>query len=201
MIRILLAEDQGMVRGALAALLALEPDLEVVAQVAAGDKVVPAALKARPDVALLDIEMPGIDGIEAAARLHEELPDCRVLILTTFGRPAYLRQAMEAGASGFLVKDAPAERLADAIRRATTGQRIVDPELAAAALQKGASPFTAREREVLEASEDGSPIAEVARRIFLSEGTVRNYLSSAIGKTGARNRIEALRLAREKGWI
>jgi two-component system, NarL family, response regulator DesR len=201
MIRILLAEDQHMVRGALAALLALEPDLEVVAQVAAGDKVVPAALKAQPDVALLDIEMPGMDGIEAAERLHAELPDCRVLILTTFGRPAYLRQAMEAGASGFLVKDAPAERLADAIRRATRGQRIIDPELAAAALQKGSSPFTPREREVLEASEDGSPIAEVARRLFLSEGTVRNYLSSAIGKTGARNRIEALRLAREKGWI
>jgi two-component system response regulator DesR len=201
MIRILLAEDQGMVRGALAALLALEPDLDVVAQVNAGDKVVPAALRTRPDVALLDIEMPGMDGIAAAATLREELPDCRVLILTTFGRAAYLRQAMEAGASGFLVKDAPAERLADAVRRATSGQRIIDPELAAAALQTSESPFTPREREVLEASEDGSPIAEVARRIFLSEGTVRNYLSSAIGKTGARNRIEALRLARERGWI
>jgi two-component system response regulator DesR len=201
MIRILLAEDQGMVRGALAALLALEPDLEVVAEVAAGDKVVAAALQARPDVALLDIEMPGMDGIEAAARLCEELPGCRVLILTTFGRPAYLRRAMEAGASGFLVKDAPAERLADAIRRAMSGERIIDPELAAAALQKGESPFTPREREVLEASEDGSPIAEIARRLYLSEGTVRNYLSAAIGKTGARNRIEALRLARERGWM
>jgi two-component system, NarL family, response regulator DesR len=201
MIRVLLAEDQHMVRGALAALLAFEPDLEVVAQVAAGDKVVPAALQARPDVALLDIEMPGMDGLEAAARLREELPGCRVLMLTTFGRPAYLRQAIEAGASGFLVKDAPAERLADAIRRATSGQRIIDPELAAAALQQGQSPFTPRERDVLEASEDGSPIAEVARRLFLSEGTVRNYLSSAITKTGARNRIEALRLARDKGWI
>lgn len=190
-----------MVRGALAALLALEPDLEVVAQVAAGDKVVSAALQAQPDVALLDIEMPGMDGIEAAARLREELPDCRVLILTTFGRPGYLRQAMEAGASGFLVKDAPAERLADTIRRATSGQRIIDPELAAAALQTSESPFTPREREVLEASQDGSPVAEVAHRLFLSEGTVRNYLSSAIGKTGARNRIEALRLARDKGWI
>jgi two-component system, NarL family, response regulator DesR len=201
MIRVLLAEDQHMVRGALAALLAFEPDLEVVAQVAAGDKVVPAALQARPDVALLDIEMPGMDGLEAAARLREELPGCRVLMLTTFGRPAYLRQAIEAGASGFLVKDAPAERLADAIRRATSGHRIIDPELAAAALQQGQSPFTPRERDVLEASEDGSPIAEVARRLFLSEGTVRNYLSSAITKTGARNRIEALRLARDKGWI
>jgi len=201
LIRVLLAEDQHMVRGALAALLALEPDLEVVAQVAAGDKVVPAALQAQPDVALLDIEMPGMDGLEAAARLREELPGCRVLMLTTFGRPAYLRQAMEAGASGFLVKDAPAERLADAIRRATSGHRIIDPELAAAALQQGESPFTSREREVLEASEDGSPVAEVAHRLFLSEGTVRNYLSSAITKTGARNRIEALRLARDKGWI
>jgi two-component system, NarL family, response regulator DesR len=201
MIRVLLAEDQHIVRGALAALLAFEPDLEVVAQVATGDKVVPAALQARPDVALLDIEMPGMDGIEAAARLREELPDCRVLMLTTFGRPTYLRQAMEAGASGFLVKDAPAERLADAIRRAMGGQRIIDPELAAAALQTSESPFTPREREVLEASEDGSPVADVARQLFLSEGTVRNYLSSAIGKTGARNRIEAVQAARHNGWL
>ena len=151
-----------MVRGALAALLALEPDLEAVAQVAAGDRVVPIALRAQPDVALLDIEMPGINGIEAAARLHQELPDCRVIIITTFGRPAYLRQAMEAGASGFLVKDAPAERLADAIRRATSGQPIIDPELAAAAIQTSENPFTPRERDVLKASEDGSPIADVA---------------------------------------
>jgi two-component system, NarL family, response regulator DesR len=200
-IRVLIAEDQAMVRGALASLLALEDDIEVVAEAGGGDRALEQARALRPDVALLDIEMPGMDGLEAAARLREELPGCRVLILTTFGRPTYLRQAMEAGASGFLVKDAPAERLADAIRRATTGQRIIDPELAAAALQQGESPFTPREREVLEASEDGSPIAEVARRLFLSEGTVRNYLSSAISKTGARNRIEALRLARDQGWI
>jgi two-component system response regulator DesR len=201
MIRLLLAEDQGMVRGALAALLAFEPDLEVVAQVSSGDEVVPAAREARPDVALLDIEMPGIDGIEAAARLHDELPDCKALILTTFGRPAYLRRAMEAGASGFLVKDAPAERLANAIRRAAAGQRVVDPELAAAALQDGESPFTPREREVLEAGASGSPVSEIAQQLHLSEGTVRNYLSAAIGKTGARNRTEAWRVARDRGWV
>lgn len=201
MIRILIAEDQGMVRGALAALLAFEPDLEVVAQVSAGDEVVSAAREARPDVALLDIEMPGMDGIEAAAALGRELPGCIPLILTTFGRPAYLRRAMEAGAAGFLVKDAPAERLANAIRRAAAGERVVDPELAAAALADGESPFTPREREVLQAGADGSPIFEIATRLHLSEGTVRNYLSAAIGKTGARNRIEAWRIARERGWL
>jgi two-component system response regulator DesR len=201
MIRLLLAEDQGMVRGALAALLAFEPDFEVVAEVSSGDEVVPAAREARPDVALLDIEMPGIDGIEAAGRLHEELPGCKALILTTFGRPAYLRRAMEAGASGFLVKDAPAERLANAIRRAAAGERVVDPELAAAALQDGESPFTQREREVLEAGASGSPISEIAERLHLSQGTVRNYLSAAIGKTGARNRTEAWRVARDRGWM
>jgi two-component system response regulator DesR len=201
MIRILLAEDQGMVRGALAALLSFEPDLDVVAQVSSGDEVLAAARQTRPDVALLDIEMPGIDGIEAAARLRRELPDCTILILTTFGRPAYLRRAMEAGASGFLVKDAPAERLANAIRRAATGARIVDPELAAAALQDGESPLTMREREVLEAGAGGAPVSEIARRLHLSQGTVRNYLSTAIGKTGARNRTEAWRIARERGWL
>jgi two-component system, NarL family, response regulator DesR len=201
MIRILIAEDQSMVRGALAALLAFEPDLEVVAQVSAGDQVLSAAREHRPDVALLDIEMPGMDGIEAAAALRGEVPDCTPLILTTFGRPAYLRRAMEAGAAGFLVKDAPAERLANAIRRAATGERVVDPELAAAALADGESPFTPREREVLEAGAGGAPISEIAERLHLSEGTVRNYLSAAIGKTGARNRVEAWRIAREKGWI
>jgi two-component system, NarL family, response regulator DesR len=201
MIRALIAEDQAMVRGALAALLAFEPDLEIVAEVSRGDDVIRAALESRPDVALLDIEMPGMDGIEAAAALRREMPSCTTLILTTFGRPAYLRRAMEAGASGFLVKDAPAERLANAIRRAVAGERVVDPELAAAALTDADSPFTAREREVLEASAGGAPIAEIAERLYLSEGTVRNYLSAAIGKTGARNRIEAARIAREKGWV
>jgi two-component system response regulator DesR len=201
MIRLLLAEDQSMVRGALAALLAFEPDLEVVAEVSSGDEVLPAAREERPDVALLDIEMPGIDGIEAAARLHDELPECRALILTTFGRPAYLRRALEAGAFGFVVKDAPAERLANAIRRVSAGERVVDPELAAAALADGESPFTPREREVLEAGANGSPISEIAERLHLSQGTVRNYLSAAIGKTGARNRTEAWRVARERGWV
>jgi two-component system, NarL family, response regulator DesR len=201
MIRILIAEDQGMVRGALAALLSLEPDLDVVAQVASGDEVLSAAQETRPDVALLDIEMPGMDGIEVAAALRRELPETVPLIVTTFGRPAYLRRAMEAGAAGFLVKDAPSERLANAIRRAATGERVIDPELAAATLADGESPFTPREREVLEASAGGAPISEIAERLYLSEGTVRNYLSSAIGKAAARNRIEAVRIAREKGWV
>ena len=201
MIRILIAEDQSMVRGALAALLAFEPDLEVVAEVGSGDRVVPAAREHRPDVALLDIEMPGTDGIEAAAALRREVPDCTPLILTTFGRPAYLRRAIEAGAAGFLVKDAPAERLANAIRRAATGERVVDPELAAATLAAGESPFTPREREVLEAGAGGAPISEIAERLHLSEGTVRNYLSAAIGKTGARNRVEAWQIAHQRGWI
>jgi two-component system, NarL family, response regulator DesR len=200
-IRILLAEDQRMVRGALAALLAFEPDLEVVAQASSGNEALTAAAETRPDVALLDIEMPEIDGIDVAARLRRELPECTILILTTFGRPAYLRRAMEAGASGFLVKDAPAERLANAIRRAVRGERIVDPELAAAALQDRESPLTQRERDVLDAGAGGSPVSEIARRLHLSEGTVRNYVSTAIGKTGARNRTEAWRIARERGWL
>jgi two-component system, NarL family, response regulator DesR len=190
-----------MVRGALAALLAFEPDLEIAAEVGAGDEVVAAARQANPDVALLDIEMPGMDGIEAAAALRDELPDTIPLILTTFGRPAYLRRAMEAGARGFLVKDQPAERLANAIRRAAAGERVVDPELAVTALADAESPLTPREREVLEASADGSPVADVSARLYLSEGTVRNYLSAAIGKTGARNRAEALRVARERAWV
>jgi two-component system response regulator DesR len=201
MIRLLIAEDQGMVRGALSALLALEPDFEVVAEVSSGEDVLPAAREATPDVALLDIEMPGMDGIDAAAALRAELPDTTPVILTTFGRPAYLRRAMEAGAAGFLVKDAPAERLANAIRRVASGERVVDPELAAATLADGESPLTPREREVLEAGGSGSPISEVAKRLHLSEGTVRNYLSAAIGKTGARNRTEAWRVARERGWV
>ncbi|MGH3045782.1 MAG: response regulator transcription factor [Gaiellaceae bacterium] len=201
MIRILIAEDQGMVRGALAALLAFEPDLEVVAEVGTGDEVVAAASEHRPDVALLDVEMPGIDGIAAASALRRDVPDCTPLILTTFARPAYLRRAMEAGAAGFLVKDAPAERLANAIRRAAAGERVVDPELAATALADGESPLTPREREVLEAGAAGAPIAEIAERLHLSEGTVRNYLSAAIGKTGARNRVEAWSIARERGWV
>ncbi|MEU7868679.1 response regulator transcription factor [Dactylosporangium sp. NPDC049140] len=200
-IRVLLAEDQGMMRGALALLLDLEPDLEVVAQVSSGDAVVAAALEARPDVALLDIEMPGGDGISATAELRRRLPGCRVLILTTFGRPGYLRRAMEAGASGFLVKDGPVESLAAAVRRVLAGERVVDPDLAAAALAAGPDPLTDRERDVLREAGDGSTVADIAKRLHLSESTVRNYLSAAITKTGTRNRIEAVGVAQSRGWL
>jgi two-component system response regulator DesR len=201
LIRVLLAEDQGMMRGALALLLGLEDDFEVVGQVSTGDQIVPTALEVRPDVAVLDIEMPGRSGLDAAADLHAELPACKILIVTTFGRPGYLRRAMEAGASGFLVKDGPVEDLAHAIRRVLAGERVVDPELATAALSAGPNPLTARERDVLAAAVDGSTIADIAGRLHLSESTVRNYLSAAIGKTGSRNRVEAVRSARHNGWL
>ncbi|MFJ8016433.1 DNA-binding response regulator [Streptomyces sp. NPDC096339] len=200
-IRILLAEDQSMVREALAALLGLEPDIEVLAQVARGDEVVEAARAHDVNVALLDIEMPGMTGIEAAAALRSALPDIRIVILTTFGRPGYLRGAMEAGASAFLVKDAPAAQLAAAVRKVLEGERVIDPTLAAAALAEGANPLTDREREVLRAAESGATNAELAARLHLSQGTVRNYLSTAIQKLAARNRAEAVRTAREKGWL
>jgi two-component system response regulator DesR len=201
LIKVLLAEDQGMMRGALALLLNLEEDFEVVGQVSTGDRIVPTAREVRPDVAVLDIEMPGRSGLDAAADLHAELPACKILIVTTFGRPGYLRRAMEAGASGFLVKDGPVEDLAHAIRRVLAGERVVDPELATDALSAGPNPLTARERDVLAAAVDGSTIADIAGRLHLSESTVRNYLSAAIGKTGSRNRIEAVRAARHNGWL
>lgn len=201
MIRVLLAEDQGMMRGALATLLDLEDDLSVVAQVPRGDEVVPAAREHRPDVAVMDIEMPGRSGLDACADLRRELPACRVLIVTTFGRPGYLRRAMDAGAGGFLIKDSPVEQLADAVRRVVAGETVVDPSLAAAALRAGPNPLSGRERDVLAASADGATIADVATRLHLSESTVRNYLSAAIGKTGTRNRIEALHTARDNGWL
>ncbi len=201
MIRVLIAEDQAMVRGALASLLSLEPDIEVVAQAARGDEVVPAAVEAQPDVALLDIEMPGATGLEASVALGRQLPDCRILILTTFGRPGYLRRAMENGVSGFLLKDAPAADLARAIRRAVAGERIVDPGLAAAALSAGDSPLTPREQEVLGASRRYPTVVELAAALHLSPGTVRNHLSAAMQKLDARNRGEALRLAEEQGWL
>ncbi len=200
-IRVLIAEDQEMIREALAALLSFEDDIEVVAQVGRGDEVTPAALASKPDVALLDIEMPGMDGLTAAAALSQASPGTKIVILTTFGRPGYLRRAMEAGASGFVVKDSPADRLARTIRQVLSGQRVIDPELAAAALSEGASPLTPRERDVLAASQDGATIAEIAAALYLSEGTVRNYLSACIQKTGARNRTEALRVAEERGWL
>ncbi|MEU8074173.1 response regulator transcription factor [Catellatospora citrea] len=201
MIRVLLAEDQGMMRGALALLLGLEPDIEVVAQVGRGDEVAAAAAAASPDVALLDIEMPGLSGLDAAALLRTAAPGCKVLILTTFGRPGYLRRAMDAGARGFLVKDGPVEDLAEAIRRVLAGQTVIDPALAAAALVAGPNPLTEREREVLASAADGATIADLATRLHLSESTVRNYLSAAIGKTGTRNRMEAVQTARTQGWL
>ncbi|MFB7287985.1 response regulator transcription factor [Actinacidiphila glaucinigra] len=202
MIRVLLAEDQSMVREALAALLGLEGDIEVVAQVARGEDVVGAARDAGAQVALLDIEMPGaMTGLDAAAAVRAELPQVRVVIVTTFGRPGYLRRAMEAGADAFLVKDAPAGQLAEAVRRVLRGEKVIDPVLAAAALSEGADPLTPRERDVLRAAADGSLNADIARRLHLSEGTVRNYLSTAIQKTAARNRAEAVRIALERGWL
>ncbi len=200
-IRLLLADDQELIRKALAALLDLEEDFTVVASVGRGDEVVAAAQRSGAEVALLDIEMPGIDGLAAAAVLSQQVPTCRSLILTTFGRPGFLRRAIDAGANGFVVKDAPAEQLADAIRRVAAGERVVDPVLAAETLDHGASPLSSRERDVLVASREGTTVAEIASRLYLSEGTVRNYLSAAIAKTGARNRIGASRIAEDQGWL
>ncbi|NYD56775.1 two-component system response regulator DesR [Nocardioides marinisabuli] len=201
MIRLLLADDQALVRGALAALLDLETDLEVVAQVGRGDEVVAAARAADVDVCLLDIEMPGMTGIEAAAALRAELPGVRSLVVTTFGRPGYVRRALEAGVAGFVVKDTPARELADAVRRVHTGLRVVDPELAAESLLAGPSPLTVREAEILTLALDGSPVAVIAARAHLTAGTVRNHLSTAIGKTGATTRAEAARVAQANGWL
>jgi two-component system response regulator DesR len=200
-IRVLLAEDQQLVRGALRALLELEEDITVVAEVGRGDEVLAAAREHVPDVALMDIEMPGKDGIEAARDLAAELPTVKAVILTTFGRPGFLRRAMEVGAAGFLVKDSPVAELAAAIRSVMAGERVIDRDLAAAALALGATPLSAREADVLRAAADGAAVADIAGRLFLSEGTVRNYLSNAIGKTGARTRVEAARVAADKGWL
>ncbi len=200
-IRVLIADDQALVRGALVALLEMEPDIRVVAQVGRGDEVVDAARASEAEVCVLDIEMPGMDGITAAAELARELPACRTLIVTTFGRPGYLRRALDAGVSGFVVKDVPAAELADAVRRVDAGLRVVDPALATETLLGGPNPLTEREREVLRHARDGSRISVVAARVHLSTGTVRNYLSSAIGKTGAATRVEAARVAEERGWL
>jgi two-component system response regulator DesR len=201
MIRLLLADDQALVRGAMAALLNLESDLTVVAEVGRGDEVLDAVRAHAVDVALLDVEMPGLDGVAVARQLAEHAPGCRVLMVTTFGRAGYLRRAMAAGANGFVVKDTPARLLADAVRRVHQGLRVVDPALAAESLAYGDSPLTARETDVLVAARDGSTVADIARRLHLSDGTVRNHLSAAIGKTGARTRAEAIRLAEENGWL
>ena len=197
----MIAEDQAMVRQALVALLGLEPDIEVVAQAATGDEALAMAVKHNPDVAVLDIEMPGGTGIEVARQLQADGFAGRVVIVTTFGRPGYLRAAMAAGASGFLLKDAPAARLAEAIRRVVAGERVVDPELAAAALAEGDSPLTSRETDVLAASAGHDAITEIAKRLHLSPGTVRNHLSAAMHKLGARNRAEAVQIAQRKGWL
>jgi two-component system response regulator DesR len=200
-IRLLIADDQQLILSALARLLDLEEQFAVVASVGRGDEVLGAALATAPDVALLDIQMPGIDGLAAAALLAEHLPACRSLILTTFGRPGYLRRAMDSGAAGFVVKDAPVDQLSDAIRRVAAGERVIDPALAAETVAYGRSPLTPRERDVLAAAQSSATIAEIAARLFLSEGTVRNYLSAAITKAGARNRNEAVRTATDRGWL
>ena len=200
-IRLLVADDQELIRSALVRLLDMEEDFSVVVSVGRGDEVVSAAKATQPDIALLDVEMPGIDGLAAAALLTEQLPSCRSLILTTFGRPGYLRRAMDSGAVGFVVKDMPVDELAAAIRRVAAGERVIDPALAAATIAYGTSPLTPRERDVLVAARSSATVAEIATRLFLSEGTVRNYLSAAISKAGAKNRIEAIRTAEAKGWI
>ncbi|MGI5195706.1 response regulator transcription factor [Streptomyces sp. CA-288835] len=201
MIRILLAEDMHMVRGALVALLALEGDLKIVAEVERGDRIVSTALDCTPDVAVIDVDLPGLDGLSAAAQLAEQLPSCRTLILTSLGRPGTLRKALAAQVSGFLLKDAPADRLADAVRQVAAGRRVIDPQLALAAFDNGENPLTPREAEVLRMAADGAEAAEIAGRLFLSVGTVRNYLTTVVTKLNARNRVDAIRVARESGWL
>ncbi|MEV7009374.1 response regulator transcription factor [Streptosporangium sp. NPDC051022] len=201
MIKVLLAEDMHMIRAALVALLRLEPDIDVVAEVTRGDEILAAALRTRPDVAVLDIELPGVDGITASVELRERLPGCRVLVLTAMGQPGQVRRALGEGIEAFLVKDAPGDRLADAIRRTAQGLRVLDPELVAAAIEHGRSPLTPREATVLREAARGAPAEEIAARLHLSPGTVRNYLTGAITKTGARNKIDAIRIAQDAGWI
>lgn len=200
MIRILVAEDQAMVLGALATLLDIEDDLSVVARAANGAEALELARSEKPDVVVTDIEMPKMTGLELAAALAELDPRPRVLVVTTFARPGYLRRALEAGVSGYLLKDAPAEELAAAVRRVHAGGRAVDPELAAEAWGE-ADPLTDRERQVLRLAGEGRPTAAIAAELHLSEGTVRNYLSEAISKLDAANRVEAARIARQKGWL
>ena len=201
MIKVLIAEDMHLIRGALVALLSLEPDMEVVAELERGDEIISTAERVRPDVAVVDIDLPGLDGLTAAARLHEARPECRTLVLTGLSQPGNLLRALEAHVRGFIVKDAPADSLADGIRRVAAGQRVIDPDLVAAALETGATPLTGRESDVLRAAEDGITTTEIASRLSLSPATVRNYLSNAITKTGARNRIDAIRIARDAGWL
>ncbi|WP_415949091.1 response regulator transcription factor [Streptomyces sp. KLOTTS4A1] len=201
MVRVLLAEDMPMLRRALVSLLELQEDIDVVAEVESGDAILPKALEVRPEVAVLDIDLPGMDGIRAAALLHEELPKCRTVILTSLGRPGNLRRALSAHASGFLLKDADPDQLAGAIRDVAAGRQVIDPQLAVATLQAGDGPLTERETEVLRLAADGEEVPAIARTLFLSSGTVRNYLATAVTKLGARNRMDAVRIARESGWL
>ncbi|MFF4246508.1 DNA-binding response regulator [Streptomyces sp. NPDC001822] len=200
-VRILLAEDVHMIRGALVALLQLEPDLHVVAAVDRGDTIVPTALVSKPDVAVIDVDLPGIDGLTAAAELHEQLPSCRTLILTSLGRPGTLRRALSAHVSGFLLKDSPPDQLALAVRSVATGRRVVDPQLALTAWDSPENPLSPRELEVLRLAARGADAAEIAGCLYLSKGTVRNYLTAIVGKLGARNRIDAIRIAEDAGWL
>jgi two-component system response regulator DesR len=201
MIRVLIAEDVHMIRGALVALLSMEDDMQVVSELDRGDRVVAAAVETRPDVAVVDIDLPGIDGLTAAGRLYERLPECRTLVLTGLSQPGNLLRALKVHVRGFIVKDAPAETLADGIRRVAAGERVIDPDLVAAALETGASPLTPRETDVLRAAESGIPTEEIATELSLSPTTVRNYLSNAITKVGGRNRIDAIRISRDAGWL
>ncbi|GAA3475407.1 response regulator transcription factor [Nonomuraea roseola] len=201
MIRVLLAEDMHMIRAALTALLRLEPDIDVVAQVTRGDEIVPTAMEVRPDVAIVDIDLPVVDGITAAAELRTRLPSCRILVLTAMGQPGQVRRALSAGIEAFLVKDAPGDRLADAIRRTAAGLRVLDADLVTSAMEYGESPLTQRERTVLDEAARGATAEEIAARLHLSAGTVRNYLTGAITKTGAKNKIDAIRIAQDAGWL
>jgi two-component system response regulator DesR len=201
LIRVLIAEDMHMIRGALVALLSLEADMEVVAELDRGDLIVETAIRTRPDVAVLDIDLPGLDGLTAAGQLHERLPECKILVLTGLSQPGNLLRALKAHVRGFIVKDAPAQTLAAGVRRVSAGERVIDPELIAAALETGASPLTIREADVLRAAEDGIPTDQIASQLSLSNATVRNYLSNAISKVGARNRIDAIRICRNAGWL
>ncbi|MBO9624738.1 MAG: response regulator transcription factor [Microbacterium sp.] len=201
MIRLVIADDQALVRGALGALLDLEPDLQVVGMAADGAEALRLVAELAPDVCLMDVQMPGMDGVETTRMLRAANPRTRVLIVTTFARPGYLRSALDAGASGFIVKDTPAEKLADAVRRVHSGMRVLDPALAEESLFDGANPLSDRERQVLRLAADGRSAAAIAAEVFLSAGTVRNHLSAAIGKTGAANRAQAVRIAMDKGWL
>jgi two-component system response regulator DesR len=201
MIKVLIAEDMHLIRGAIVALVGLEQDMEVVAELDRGDLIVATAVKTEPDVAVLDIGLPGLDGLTAAERLHQELPQCRVVILTGMSQPGNLLRALKVHVRGFIAKDAPAKTLAEGIRRVAAGERWIDPAMVAAALETGASPLTAREADVLRTAEQGLSTDAIGQRLSLAPTTVRNYLSNAIAKTGGRNRLDAIRIARDAGWM